>query len=62
MNSSIGGGFVGLLIAGFAIYKEEQGLWQMADSMLFFAICFIVLLPVSYLLWQRVRFESLNNV
>ena len=53
--------FLGLFIAGIAIYQEEKNIWEGSDSLIFFLCTAIALLPLSYLSWRYVKFEPYNK-
>jgi len=55
------GFFLGGLIAGVAIYQEERNVWAKSDSLTFFLVIIITLLPLSYLSWLYVEFEPYNK-
>jgi hypothetical protein len=48
---------MGFLIAGIAIYMEEKGFWETKNSLIFFAITFVGLIPISYWPWKHIRFK-----
>ena len=55
------GFFLGAFIAGIAIYQEENNIWEMSDSLTFFALVLTILLPSSYLSWLYVEFKPYNK-
>ena len=53
----IGGGLLGLCIAGAAIAMEEMRLWTTYNSLLWFAFAVPVMMPpYQYWCWKWVRF------
>jgi len=51
-------GFIGMAIAEFAIGMEEEGIWKMRHSLIFFAIAFPGIgLPWHLFLWRRKKFK-----
>ncbi len=45
----------------FASYKEEQGAWTANTSWLFFGLCLLVLIPITTIIWTRLKFKSLSD-
>ena len=51
------GAFLGLCIAGVAIYMEEQRYWATKDSLLWFAIAIpVVVTPLLWVCWRSAKF------
>ena len=51
-------GLLGLMIAAVAIVMEEKGLWTSHDSIIWFAIAFIIFIPpFQYISWRWCRFQ-----
>lgn len=48
---------LGMALAGVAIYQEQKGHWQPADSVTFFFWAILLLLPLSRATWQLMRFK-----
>jgi hypothetical protein len=46
-----------MALAGVAIYQEERGHWQTADSLMFFFWALVVLLPLSWGTWRLMRLK-----
>ena len=53
--------FVGISIAGFAIYQEKRHVWETSDSLFFFLFIIIASLPLNYLSWLYVEFQPYNK-
>lgn len=55
--TAVVGVFLGLCIAGVAIYMEEQHYWATNDSLLWFAIAFpVVVIPFQWVCWRWAKF------
>lgn len=52
---SLGACVLGVGLAALAIAMEEAGLWATRDSLMFFGLCFVVLVPVSA--WSTAKFR-----
>jgi len=48
---------IGITVGFVAIVLEEMGRWDMADSMLYFGIVFVVLLAGGLAAWPKTQFR-----